>query len=209
MPVGRYRRFADEVEPDRAARPHLARHGHRPRTAVVRGRPARRQPGADRPDEPGPQAAHVRPAGPHGLQGDRGRLPVGQPDRLRLRPRDHRARAPIPDDVTIQVLTQCRPELIERTFEALRGRAAGDRALLQLDVDPAAPRRVPRRPRRHQEHRHRRRAQVRRGGSEVSRAPTVALRVLARSPTPAPSWSTPSRSATRSPTSSSRRPSGR
>ncbi|HLS80435.1 MAG TPA: 2-isopropylmalate synthase, partial [Steroidobacter sp.] len=27
----------------------------------------------------------------------------------------------IPDDVTIQVLTQARPELIERTFEALRG----------------------------------------------------------------------------------------
>jgi 2-isopropylmalate synthase len=27
----------------------------------------------------------------------------------------------IPDDVRIQVLTQCRPELIERTFEALRG----------------------------------------------------------------------------------------
>ena len=27
----------------------------------------------------------------------------------------------IPDDVAIQVLTQCRPELIERTFEAVRG----------------------------------------------------------------------------------------
>src|SRR5215207_7549153 len=27
----------------------------------------------------------------------------------------------IPDDVTIQVLTQCRPELIERTYECLRG----------------------------------------------------------------------------------------
>lgn len=29
----------------------------------------------------------------------------------------------IPDDVTIQVLTQCRPELIERTFEACQGAA--------------------------------------------------------------------------------------
>jgi 2-isopropylmalate synthase len=29
----------------------------------------------------------------------------------------------IPDDVTIQVLTQCRPELIERTFEACEGAA--------------------------------------------------------------------------------------
>src|SRR6186713_1264284 len=27
----------------------------------------------------------------------------------------------IPEDVTIQVLTQCRPELIERTYESLRG----------------------------------------------------------------------------------------
>jgi 2-isopropylmalate synthase len=27
----------------------------------------------------------------------------------------------IPDDVTIQVLTQCRPELIERTYESIRG----------------------------------------------------------------------------------------
>jgi 2-isopropylmalate synthase len=27
----------------------------------------------------------------------------------------------IPDDVTIQVLTQCRPELIERTYEAIKG----------------------------------------------------------------------------------------
>src|SRR5689334_20403803 len=27
----------------------------------------------------------------------------------------------IPDDVTVQVLVQCRPELIERTYEALRG----------------------------------------------------------------------------------------
>src|SRR6202522_52542 len=29
--------------------------------------------------------------------------------------------AQIPDDVSIQVLTQCRPELIERTFEAVKG----------------------------------------------------------------------------------------
>ena len=41
----------------------------------------------------------------------------------------------IPDDVTIQVLTQCREHLIERTYESLRGARSGDRALLQLDVD--------------------------------------------------------------------------
>ncbi len=35
----------------------------------------------------------------------------------------------IPDDVTIQVLTQARPELIERTFESIRG---ADRAIVHL-----------------------------------------------------------------------------
>ena len=30
----------------------------------------------------------------------------------------------IPDDVTIQVLTQCRPELIERTYESIKGSSA-------------------------------------------------------------------------------------
>src|SRR5690606_32283203 len=35
----------------------------------------------------------------------------------------------IPDDVTIQVLTQARPELIERTFEAVRG---AKRAIVHL-----------------------------------------------------------------------------
>jgi 2-isopropylmalate synthase len=44
----------------------------------------------------------------------------------------------IPDDVTIQVLTQCREQLIERTYESLRA-PAGDRALLQLHLDAAAP----------------------------------------------------------------------
>src|ERR1700747_3728302 len=35
----------------------------------------------------------------------------------------------VPDDVTIQVLTQARPELIERSFEAIRG---ARRAIMQL-----------------------------------------------------------------------------
>ena len=43
--------------------------------ALVRGRPARRQPGAHRPDEPGAQARDVRAPREDGLQGDRGRLP--------------------------------------------------------------------------------------------------------------------------------------
>ena len=57
---------------------------------MVRRRPARRQPGAHRPDELRAQEADVRPARADGLQGDRGRVPVGEPDRLRLRPRADR-----------------------------------------------------------------------------------------------------------------------
>ena len=44
----------------------------------------------------------------------------------------------IPGDVTIQVLTQARPDLIEKTFPGPQGRTAGDRACLQLDLDGAA-----------------------------------------------------------------------
>jgi 2-isopropylmalate synthase len=40
----------------------------------------------------------------------------------------------IPDDVTIQVLTQCREDLIRRTYESIRGRPRGHRALLQLHL---------------------------------------------------------------------------
>ena len=59
----------------------------------------------------------------------------------------------IPDDVEIQVLVQCRQELIERTFESLVGRPPGRRALLQLGVRAAAPRRVRARQGRHRRHR--------------------------------------------------------
>ena len=44
----------------------------------------------------------------------------------------------IPDDVTVQVLTQARRELIERTFEVAARRQARRRARLQLDVARAA-----------------------------------------------------------------------
>jgi 2-isopropylmalate synthase len=60
----------------------------------------------------------------------------------------------IPEDVTVQVLTQSRKELIERTFEAGAGRRApGHRTSLQFDVGTAAPRGV--RPRPHRHHRNR------------------------------------------------------
>ena len=60
----------------------------------------------------------------------------------------------IPDDVTIQVLTQCRPELIERTYECIKGASAGHRPLLQLDVGAAAACGVRPRQGRHHRHRH-------------------------------------------------------
>ena len=54
----------------------------------------------------------------------------------------------IPDDVVIQVLTQAREHLIERTYESIRGRQAGDRPPVQLDLHAAAPGRVRPGPRR-------------------------------------------------------------
>ena len=39
----------------------------------------------------------------------------------------------IPEDVTVQVLTQCRDHIIRRTFEAVKRRAPRDHPLLQLN----------------------------------------------------------------------------
>ena len=66
----------------------------------------------------------------------------------------------IPDDVTIQVLTQSRDELIDRTFEAVAGAPPGHRAPVQLHLRHAAPRGVPHRPGRHRRHRGERRRAV-------------------------------------------------
>ena len=88
MPIHRYRAFPPIDLPDRT---WPTRTDH-PGAAVALDRPARRQPGADRPDEPGPQAEDVRAPGPDGLQGDRGRLPQRQRDGLRLRPPADRER---------------------------------------------------------------------------------------------------------------------
>ena len=105
---------------DAVSGPHLAVARDHRAAAVVQRRPARRQPGPHRPDGRRAQAPDVRPARRAGLQGDRGRLPGREPDRLRLHPplvEDDL----VPDDVTIQVLTQAREELIERTCESLVG----------------------------------------------------------------------------------------
>ena len=60
----------------------------------------------------------------------------------------------VPDDVEIQVLVQCREELIERTFESLVGANRRRGALLQLGVGAPAPGRL--RPRQGRDRRHRR-----------------------------------------------------
>ena len=72
-------------------------------------------------------------------------FPAASPDRLRLRP-ELIEEDLIPDDVMIQVLTQAREELIERTFESLRGAKQAIVHLYNSTSTPAAPGRL--RPRR-------------------------------------------------------------
>ena len=118
----------------------------------MRRRPARRQPGPHRPDELRAQAAHVRAARADGLQGDRGRLPVGEPDRLRLLSRAHRGR-PHPrrrDDPGADAVP--RPPHRAHLRRDPR-QQAGHRPLLQLDVGAAAQGRLRPRPGRHHRHR--------------------------------------------------------
>ena len=114
----------------------------------------------------------------------------------------------IPDDVVIQVLTQAREELIERTYESLRGAKQAivhlynststlqRRVVFGLDEDGIQDIAV----------RGARDLQEVRGAA--SPAPTSSTSTRP-SPTPAPSSSSPSASATPSSTSSSRPPSGR
>ena len=160
----RYSPFTPVDLPDRT----WPRQVHHQGPALVRGRPARRQPGADRPDD-----ARRASCGCSSCWCGMGykEIEVGFPsasqtdfDFVRAA---HRGRPASPTTSTIQVLTQAREHLIERTFEAIARRAAGDRAPLQLDLDAAAPGRVRPRPRRHHGHRRRRRRAV----PEVRREP--------------------------------------
>ncbi|GAB3997379.1 hypothetical protein GCM10029992_20090 [Glycomyces albus] len=114
----------------------------------------------------------------------------------------------IPEDVSIQVLTQCREHLIERTFESLRGAKQAivhfynststlqRRVVFGLDKDGIT--------------------DIATQGARLCMkyaeaiTPDTAIRYeYSPSPTPAPSWSTPWRCARRSPRSSSRPPTGR
>jgi hypothetical protein len=86
------------------------------------------QSSSDRADERPAQAAHVRSAGKDGIQGNRGGVSCSITDHFDF-VREQIERNLVPDDVTIQVLTQARPELVARTFESLRG---ASRAIVHL-----------------------------------------------------------------------------
>ena len=102
----------------------------------------------------------------------------------------------IPDDVTIQVLTQAREHLIERTFESIRGAKQAivhlynstsmlqRRVVFGLDQDGIVDIAL-------------QGARLCRKLEETIPETRGLLRVLARSPTPAPSWSSRRGSATR------------
>ena len=80
------------------------------------------------------------------LQGDRGRLPVGQPDRLRLRARADRGRSYSRRRADLGVDPgPRRPDRADRRIAARR--AAGDRASLQRDRAAVPPGRLRRGPR--------------------------------------------------------------
>jgi len=84
----------------------------------------------------------------------------------------------IPDDVTIQVLTQCRPELIERTYESIAG--AKSAIVHFYNSTSTTQRRVVFRPGRHHPDRSRWRGAVPRSAGVVPRPRGDPFRVLAR-----------------------------
>ena len=141
MPIHKYGQYEAGGHP----RPHLAGRPDHQGAALAVHRPARRQPGADRPDVAGPQARDVRPAGAHGLQGDRGRLPVLRRDRLRLRTLHHRrGRDPRGRD-------DLRPDPGPRGADRAHGGVAArrpprHRAPVQRDRPRLPPGRLPRHP---------------------------------------------------------------
>ena len=148
MPFHHYRPFT----PDPAAGSHVAVPGDHPGAALVQRGPARRQPGPDRSDGPGAQAAHVRPAGAVRLQGDRGGLPGRLPARLRLRPPAHRG-GPDPGRRD-HPGPHPGPARADRAhLRVAARRPAGDGPPLQLHLHPPAPGRLRPGPGRHRGHR--------------------------------------------------------
>ena len=194
MPIHKYSAFP----PDRPARPHLARPHHHRRAAVVQRRPARRQPGPDRPDDARPASGGCSICWSRWAT-RRSRSASRPPARPTSTSSARSSRTTwSPTTSPIQVLTQAREELIERTMR-VAGRLPRHRAdpPLQLDLHPAAPGRL--RPRRDgiKDDRRPRRRVVREVRRAVPRHGPTCAGSTARSPSPAPNSTTPSRSARR------------
>ena len=192
MPFHRYRAFQPVDLPDRTW-PEPDHAG----PALALDRPARRQPGPDRPDDPA-RKPRCSSCWWDGLQGDRGRLPVGERRPTSTSCASSIEGDQIPDDVTISVLTQAREDLIERTVESLVGRHRADRPPLQRDRAAVPAGRLPGR----QGRVHGDRDPRHRAGDEVRRAaPGRRGRASATSTaprsSPAPSSTSRSRSARR------------
>ena len=130
------------VSDRRTSRSNVARPRHRPCADLVLDRPARREPGARQADGLGPQAAHVRPARPARREGDRGRLPLGLADGLRVRPQADRGRSD-PGGHDDRRADAGAAGADRADVRGARGCTAGDHPSLQLDVDHAAARRLP------------------------------------------------------------------
>ena len=116
-------------------------------------RPARRQPGAHRPHGPRAQAADVRHAREDGVQGDRGRVPLGVAARLRLRAPAHRG-GPRPRRRHHPGARPVPPGADRAHLRVPARLALGHRPLLQLDLGPPASRGVRAGLRRHHRDRH-------------------------------------------------------
>ena len=202
MPHHKYRPYPGR----RAARPHLARPAHHERAALGLRRPARRQPGAHQPDGRRAQAAHVQAA--RARSGFK-EIEVGFPSASKADFDFMRVLVDeglIPDDVTIVVLDAGARPPDRAHLREPRGHPALDRPPLQLDLDDAAPRRLPARPRGHPRHRGAGRDAHPRAGRRRARAATFATSTRPRASRP-PSPTTRSRCARPSWTCSSRRPS--
>ena len=191
MPFGKYRSHVPLVLHDRTWPDRQFTRA----PALGQRRPARRQPGPDRPDGLRAQAGAVPDAGRRRLQGDRGRVPLGLPDRLRLPAPDHRRGAhprrrrdpgagPVPPGA-------------DRAHLRVPGRrAAGRRALLQLGVRAAAARRVRARQGGHRRHRGQGGRAVQEVRGRSCPGPTSATSTRPRA-SPGPSRTSRSRSARR------------